>query len=66
MHAFFEEKFSYFYLGVEWGDIMGRRHMQCIVRDTAGHYSGGASLNAALKGVVGWKNEEKEDGRRGV
>ena len=57
MHAFFEEKFSYFYLGVEWGDIMGRRHMQCIVRDIAGHYSGGASLNTALKGVLGWKNE---------
>ena len=54
---FFEEKFSDCYLGVEWGDIMGRRHMQCVVRDTAGHYSGGASLNAALKGVLGWKNE---------
>ena len=57
VRVFFEEKFSDCYLGVEWGDIMGRRHMQCVVRDTASHYLGGASLNAALKGVLGWTNE---------
>ena len=56
--AFFSAYMSRWLIGIEWGEVEGRKHMQCVAESEC--FSSAKGLNAALRNALGWKNAGKK------